>query len=206
MINILWTPLLFKNMSNWIYLHVSVDQTVKPGVEKIAVFLRLWAIVIVISRWDGINHKLFRSVLTWIMRKVGQDRGHCAYQYSIAWRKVICLFWQICVERDKGLPRWLIWRSSPQTRNMEGKLKTRQEVAHPEVQYIGSLLWCILSSKSKWIIFIPSKLFQIPVCCSTSSPRAGACSKNIGTVLFFHYIHTLMRLLNNTIIIGTLVI
>lgn len=177
MINILSTQLLLKNMSNWIYLHVSIDQRVNPGVEKITVFLHLWATVIVISRWDGINHKLFCSALTSIMRKVGQDRGHRAYQYSTVWRKVICLFWQIYVERDKGLPWWLIWSSS-QARNKKGKLKTRQEVAHPEVPYIGSLWWCILSSKSKWIIFIPSRLFQIPVCCSTSSPKAEACSKN----------------------------
>lgn len=84
----------------------------KPRVKKIPVLVRLWATVIVISRWDGINHKVFRSVLTWIMRKVGQDRWHCAYQYSIEWRKVICLFGQFCVRRDKGLPRWLLWWSS----------------------------------------------------------------------------------------------
>lgn len=90
----------------------------KPRVKKIPILVRLWVMVIVISRRDGINHKLFRSALTWIMRKVGQDRWHCGDQYSIEWRKVICLFWQFCVRRDKGLPRWLLrWSSQAELEN-----------------------------------------------------------------------------------------
>lgn len=139
---ILQSPL--KNMSKWIDLHASLDPTVKPGVEKIPVFVRLWATVIVIARWDGINRKLFRSALTWNMRKVGQDRGHCAYQYSIEGWKVICLLWQLCVERDKGLPRWLLKWSSQQAKQQGRKLESRWEVLHPEMQDFWKSLYFII--------------------------------------------------------------
>lgn len=102
----------------WANELICMVSAAKPRFKKMPVLVCLWAPLIVISHWVGINHKLFRSALTWIMRKVGQDRWHCAYQYSIEWRKVICLFWQFCVLRDKGLPRWLLrWSSQPELEN-----------------------------------------------------------------------------------------
>lgn len=109
MTNILW--------SNELICMLAV---VKPRVKKIPVRVCLWATVIAFSRWDGINHKLFCSALTWIMRKVGQDRWRCAYEYSIEWRKVICLYRQLCVRGDKGLPRWLLqWSSQLELENRQ---------------------------------------------------------------------------------------